>query len=124
MKDVCRVISILLSVFPNCNVFSCNLDLVFTLGGYLPDHDGNNCDIHVLNIVIICVYCVSTFISLWYMYILQAHIIFICRFDSVMENLFYVLKIIETMLLLLSGDVHPNPGPNLYNTNNDITMVT
>ena len=57
-----------------------------------------------------------------YFNILQPRIIFICRFDSVMENLFYVLKIIETMLLLLSGDVHQNPGPNLNNTNNDITI--
>ena len=46
-----------------------------------------------------------------------SHIIFIMDTDNVMESINDTMTLMTSLLLLLCGDVHPNPGPhqNIYN---------
>ena len=41
------------------------------------------------------------------------HIILILKMNNVMENIDDTVTLMASLLLLLSGDVHPNPGPNI-----------
>ena len=92
--------------------------------------------VQCVSLGIICGYVLVNFYLIWVLLkyclytlkrqVMLIHIYYTLRFDKFMEDACDVLKLnqMSTILLLLSGDVHPNPGPNPNSTNarSDLAM--
>ena len=101
------------------------IDILWALSGSIYDWEVHQL-YYILCISLTLFYVIVILVSILIMYVFifhvhceaeLYHIIFIMKIDNALENINDTLTLMASLLLLISGDVHPNPGPNpnIYN---------